>query len=336
MFDPPSEFEITKRLESRNISISMQMSYMGANKKYDFRCLKTDCNHTWKTTWASVVTRGSGCPKCSGHFMDEATKQLKIQELINRGIKIITPYSGKSSKHTFKCMKSSCGHEWSTTWYAIHYNKSGCPKCLGQVVDKSRQEEKILDMKSRYIEPIHPYKNTHHKTEFRCLKIHCGHVWNTSWNNATNKKTGCPKCAGQYLDPEEKILASFRSRLRLRLSQMFKNGYLATRCDKDDSFMRSILQHWEVQMAKLPKEPDDGQKWHLDHIIPVCKFDHSDIEQVKLCWDYRNLQWLTESQNCSKSAKLMPEYFTDWHYRVLDKLELGAYIKNKGLGTVSG
>ena len=252
--------------------------------------------------------------------------KIKISEgvwtLNNRSIDMISEFTAVRDKHNFKCLKPSCDHIWSTTWEAIHFNKSNCPNCMGQVVTKVRLAEKIEEMKSRCIEPIHRYKSTHHKTEFKCTKPQCLYIWTTSWNSVSNKRSGCPKCAGQVVSSDEKIIASFRSKLRFRLSQMVKHGYLSVRCDKDDIYMNTITNHWTSQLDSLPKEPTDGLNWHLDHIIPVSKFDHSDIEQVKLCWDYRNIQWLTQRQNCSKGYRLMPQYFNDWHYQVLDTLGL--------------
>ena len=45
-------------------------------------------------------------------------------------------------------------------------------------------------------------------------------------------------------------------------------------------------------------------KHHLDHIIPMSWFDHRNLNQVKTCWDVRNLRWVYGSENSSKSNRL--------------------------------
>jgi hypothetical protein len=42
-------------------------------------------------------------------------------------------------------------------------------------------------------------------------------------------------------------------------------------------------------------------KWHIDHIIPCSYFDHSDPEQQKLCWNYKNLRPMWSDDNLGKS-----------------------------------
>lgn len=44
-------------------------------------------------------------------------------------------------------------------------------------------------------------------------------------------------------------------------------------------------------------------EWHLDHIQPICSFDHSDEEQIKKCWHYSNFQPLWAEENIKKSGK---------------------------------
>lgn len=44
-------------------------------------------------------------------------------------------------------------------------------------------------------------------------------------------------------------------------------------------------------------------EWHLDHIKPISSFDHSDEEQIKLCWHYTNFQPLWAKDNLAKGCK---------------------------------
>ena len=52
------------------------------------------------------------------------------------------------------------------------------------------------------------------------------------------------------------------------------------------------------------KKPDWGDDLHIDHIIPCASFDHTNEEEVKKCWNWRNLRYLPAEENKSKQDKL--------------------------------
>ena len=45
--------------------------------------------------------------------------------------------------------------------------------------------------------------------------------------------------------------------------------------------------------------------WHVDHIIPCCKFDLTDPSQQSMCFHYSNLQPLWAKDNHSKGGKAL-------------------------------
>lgn len=46
-------------------------------------------------------------------------------------------------------------------------------------------------------------------------------------------------------------------------------------------------------------------KWHIDHIRPCASFDLTDIEQQKICFNYKNLQPLWAEDNFKKGCKII-------------------------------
>jgi hypothetical protein len=56
-----------------------------------------------------------------------------------------------------------------------------------------------------------------------------------------------------------------------------------------------------VDYLGLP--PQDGKKYHIDHIKPLCSFDLSNPSQVKLATAPENHRWLPASENARKAAE---------------------------------
>jgi len=52
------------------------------------------------------------------------------------------------------------------------------------------------------------------------------------------------------------------------------------------------------------KKPDWGDDLHIDHIIPQSLFDHTNEEEIKKCWNWRNLRYLAAEENSSKGNTL--------------------------------
>ena len=52
------------------------------------------------------------------------------------------------------------------------------------------------------------------------------------------------------------------------------------------------------------KKPDWGDDLHIDHIIPQSLFDHTNEEEIKKCWNWRNLRYLPAKENTSKQNAL--------------------------------
>jgi len=52
------------------------------------------------------------------------------------------------------------------------------------------------------------------------------------------------------------------------------------------------------------KKPDWDDNLHIDHIIPSSLFDHTNEEEIKKCWNWRNLRYLPAKENTSKQDSL--------------------------------
>jgi hypothetical protein len=90
--------------------------------------------------------------------------------------------------------------------------------------------------------------------------------------------------------------------LRGRLSQAFRNGY------KTGSAVRDLGCSIEEFRIYLESKFQEGMSWdnygrdgwHMDHILPLCRFDLSDEVQLKKACHYTNLQPLWAKDNLEK------------------------------------
>lgn len=59
---------------------------------------------------------------------------------------------------------------------------------------------------------------------------------------------------------------------------------------------QAIIEH-------LKPFPEDISKYHIDHRIPLCKFDLTKLEEVKKAFAPENHQWLLKEENLKKGGR---------------------------------
>lgn len=153
----------------------------------------------WVTSPASPL-QGCGCPICrqekkSLHRRVSHKEFEKRVSKTNPGIQILTEYMGGGYPITVRC---SCGNLHTFPEARALLDGQNCPKCKNKRIgDAQRKDpEKFqAEMKEKFplIEPLEPYRGSHHKIKYRCLK--CGYEHSAT---PTNLLTGygCPNCCG--------------------------------------------------------------------------------------------------------------------------------------------
>jgi hypothetical protein len=68
--------------------------------------------------------------------------------------------------------------------------------------------------------------------------------------------------------------------------------------------MKEIKEHIEKQFNENMSWDNYGTYFHIDHIIPISLYDFTDKEQIKKCWNKRNLRPLSIKENLIKRDKL--------------------------------
>lgn len=102
-------------------------------------------------------------------------------------------------------------------------------------------------------------------------------------------------------DPSFKIAKSIRCRVRKILlgTRKYKSTLDLLGCSFEE-----LKLHLELQFTSGMSWNNYGE-WHIDHIRPCASFDLSNIEDQKICFNYKNLQPLWAEDNLRKGAKII-------------------------------
>ncbi|MBO6239473.1 MAG: zinc-ribbon domain-containing protein [Butyrivibrio sp.] len=174
-----------------------------SQKSYWWKC---DRGHSYKMAVSSKTEGVGECPYCSGRLpiegendlatvFPDVVKEWDEEKNGNKRPYEYLPYS--SQKIWWKCSK--CGFSWNTAISNRTMQKSGCPKCLGRVVDESdnlevTNPEVAIEWDYDRNAPLTPSevkKGSHSKVWWKCQT--CGFSWESSINNRV-RGTGCPSC----------------------------------------------------------------------------------------------------------------------------------------------
>ena len=90
----------------------------------------------------------------------------------------------------------------------------------------------------------------------------------------------------------------------------------ANKSDKTIKLLGLNFNEFKEYFEKLFRKGmnwENHGEWHIDHIIPCAKFDLTNPENQKICFNYKNLQPLWAEENLKKSDKtdyVINEYLT--------------------------
>jgi len=107
---------------------------------------------------------------------------------------------------------------------------------------------------------------------------------------------------------------------------------LKTNCKKEFSFFKytdfkysEYIEHFKNQDSKLFENYCEKYKfYHIDHIIPASLYDFSDVDEIKKCWNPRNLRIITKIENTSKKDDLIISLLIE--HNIFDLLPKGINI----------
>jgi len=99
-----------------------------------------------------------------------------------------------------------------------------------------------------------------------------------------------------------------RNRLAMALKRGTKTGSAIRDLGCSVEYLRKHLERQFKVGMSWENFGKGARMWNIDHVIPLSSFDLSDLEQVKVAVNYKNLQPLWQSDNSRKGAKHPTEF----------------------------
>ncbi len=113
-------------------------------------------------------------------------------------------------------------------------------------------------------------------------------------------------------EPTEKFKRYIRTRIYncLRNKNKTKHSVEYLGCSSDEYFK------WILNYDNKCCLENHGKEWHIDHVIPISKFDLDDEEQQLLAFNWRNTMPLSSEENLKKNNKIITSQVEE-HYNIL-------------------
>lgn len=183
----------------------------------------------------------------------------------------------------------------------IKFCSSRCCKRHEKIMDKKLGRKRKKKPKQRKIIPIKPCAMCGNKFQPKSFRnLFCSHKCDLK--NARNKRR--IKERGKKRPPHQLVKHRLSSRLRellRRKGQQKKNAINSyTGCTPME-----MMRHVESQFTKgMTWETYGVFGWHLDHIIPCERFDLTNEDHCRVCFNWRNIRPLWGEDNWNRQEML--------------------------------
>lgn len=127
----------------------------------------------------------------------------------------------------------------------------------------------------------------------------------------------CKNC--ERNNPIEKFKRNIRSRIFICLKKKKLHTIQYLGCNYEDYFkwIQSVSSEYSIE--------NNGKLWHIDHVIPISKFDLDDETQVSIAFNWRNTMPLSCKENLAKNNKIVSSQVKQHYHNLLE------YHKNNNI-----
>ena len=143
--------------------------------------------------------------------------------------------------------------------------------------------------------------------------------------NFRNNRLKCKDC--EKNDPNDKFKRTVRTRIYNALKKKNKHTIEYLGCSSENYI------NWMLYNNDGYTLENHGKEWHIDHVIPLSKFNLDDCEEQLIAFNWRNTTPLKSSENLSKNNKIISSQIERHikqllQYHALLKIELPQCFKD--------
>jgi len=191
------------------------------------------------------------------------------------------------SKMCSKCKEIKDDSEFYIRSDKRHLLKSRCKSCI------------LDDRKIYRLDNIEKFKEKDKKyhIENRDKRIKYSKYWNDKNKNHRNEYSKIK----YNNDLDFKLMTNIRNRIRMAIKRNTKSNFTLglIGCSIDE-----LKKYLEINFKEYMTWDNYGE-WQIDHIIPCSKFNLSNENEQKKCFNYSNLQPLWKEENRAKGNKIL-------------------------------
>ena len=145
-----------------------------------------------------------------------------------------------------------------------------------------------------------------------------GKKWKKKYDTKNLERTRIRDRKRYHEDEQYRMIKIIRSRNQKILKRKFKNSTTMdfVACTKE-FFVKWIESNFTSKM----NWKNHGKYWELDHVIPCSFFDLSDIYDVHVCINWKNLCPLKKETNRKKSNKIWKKFVNNHYEKSYDFFE---------------
>ncbi len=255
-----------------------------SNRRVWWKCKR---GHEWEAVVGSRTSRDYGCPFCTGKrvIKGETDLQSLYPEVVkewhptkNGDLKPYELASKSNIRVWWKCNK--CGHEWNSTIVNRTNLNRGCPLCgkikMGQSrhVTLLQKNGSLYDNFPEIASEWHPSKNgfllptniAAGSTQKVWWLGKCGHEYQASVGNRTNRKSGCPYCSGSKVIRGETDLQTKNPEVAMDWNYE-KNGNLLP---NEIAVSSNVKVWWKCKKCGYEWKTTVGNRTGLGRGCPEC------------------------------------------------------------------
>ena len=113
-------------------------------------------------------------------------------------------------------------------------------------------------------------------------------------------------------DPDEKFKRYIRTRIYICLKNKTKHTIEYLGCNYDEYLQWILFDNDKFTLENY------GKEWHIDHVLPISKFNIDNSEEQLIAFNWRNTTPLSVKDNLSKNNKILQPQI-EQHYKKLIK-----------------